>query len=83
MTGFTPIVASLGGKWAELLKEIAPRIARVMLLFNPPSAPFIESYLTPFKAAAAVRSAWRRLLHPLTTCLSVEITRYQSGTRAQ
>ena len=53
VTGFTPIVASLGGKWAELLKEIAPRIARVMLLFNPPSAPFIESYLTPFKAAAA------------------------------
>jgi putative tryptophan/tyrosine transport system substrate-binding protein len=53
VTGFTPIVASLGGKWAELLKEIAPRIARVMLLFNPPSAPFIESYLIPFKAAAA------------------------------
>ena len=53
VTGFAPIVGSLGGKWAELLKEIAPRIARVMLLFNPPSAPFIESYLNPFKAAAA------------------------------
>jgi putative ABC transport system substrate-binding protein len=53
VTGFTPIVASLGGKWAELLKEIAPRITRVTLLFNPPAAPFIESYLKPFKAAAA------------------------------
>jgi putative ABC transport system substrate-binding protein len=53
-TGFTPIVASLGGKWAELLKEVAPRIARVALLFNPASATtFIESYLSPFKAAAA------------------------------
>jgi putative ABC transport system substrate-binding protein len=52
-TGFTPIVGSLGGRWAELLKEIAPRTARVMLLFNPSSAPFIESYLNPFKAAAA------------------------------
>ena len=51
-TGFTPIVGSLGGRWAEMLKEIAPRTARVTLLFNPPSAPFIESYLTPFKAAA-------------------------------
>jgi putative tryptophan/tyrosine transport system substrate-binding protein len=52
-TGFTPIVSSLCGKWAELLKEIAPRIARVTLLFNPPSsATFVESYLKPFKAAA-------------------------------
>jgi putative ABC transport system substrate-binding protein len=53
VTGFTPIVSSLGGKWAELLKEIAPRIARVTLLFNPPTATFVESYLNPFKTAAA------------------------------
>jgi len=54
VTGFTPIVGSLCGKWAELLKEIAPRTTRVTLLFNPPSAAtFVESYLKPFKAAAA------------------------------
>src|SRR5262249_51601087 len=52
-TGFTPIVGSLGGKWVELLKEIAPRVARVALLFNPPTATFIEGFLNPFKAAAA------------------------------
>ena len=52
-TGFTPIVRSLGGKWVELLKEIAPRVARVTLLFNPATATFIEGYLNPFKAAAA------------------------------
>jgi putative ABC transport system substrate-binding protein len=52
-TGFTPIVSSLGGKWVELLKEIAPRVARVTLLFNPPTATFVQSYLIPFKAAAA------------------------------
>jgi len=40
-TGFTPIVSSLAGKWLELLKEIAPRIARVALLFNPPTATFV------------------------------------------
>src|SRR5262249_13452882 len=52
-TGFTPIVSSLCGKWAELLKEIAPRTARVTLLFNPSSSgTFVESYLKPFKAAA-------------------------------
>jgi putative ABC transport system substrate-binding protein len=52
-TGFTPIVGSLGGRWTELLKEIAPRITRATLLYNPPAATFIEIFLNPFKAAAA------------------------------
>ena len=52
-TGFTPIVGSLGGKWVELLKEIAPRLTRVTLLYNPPTATYIQAYLNPFKAAAA------------------------------
>jgi len=53
VTGFTPIVGSLGGKWVELLRDIAPRVARVTLLFSPPTATFVESYLNPFRAAAA------------------------------
>src|SRR5258708_24246820 len=53
VTGFTPIEGSLGGKWVDLLKEIAPRVARVTLLFNPAMATFVESYLNPFRAAAA------------------------------
>src|SRR5262245_28224636 len=53
VTGFTPIVGSLGGKWAELVKEIAPGIAQVTLLFNPTAAPFIVSSSNPFKAAAS------------------------------
>jgi ABC-type uncharacterized transport system substrate-binding protein len=52
-TGFTPIEGSLGGKWAELLKEIAPRVGRITLMFNPPTATFVEGYLNSFKAAAA------------------------------
>src|SRR6185295_13450359 len=53
-TGFTPIVGSLGGKWAELLKEIAPRLGRINMMFNPPSSgSFIKTYLDPFNAAAA------------------------------
>ena len=52
-TGFTPIVGSLGGKWVELLKEIAPQIARAVAVFNPAMAPYAEYYLNPFKAAAA------------------------------
>jgi hypothetical protein len=29
---------TMAGKWLELLKEIAPRIVRVAMLFNPVSA---------------------------------------------
>jgi putative ABC transport system substrate-binding protein len=53
VTGFTPIVGSLGGKWVEVLRDIAPRIKRFTLLFNPPAAPFIDGYLNPFRTAAA------------------------------
>ena len=44
---------SMSGKWLELLKEIAPRVVRVAILFNPATAPYFEYYLNPFKAAAA------------------------------
>jgi putative ABC transport system substrate-binding protein len=53
VTGFTNIEPTMAGKWLELLKEIAPRVARVAFLFNPVTAPYAEYYLTPFKAAAA------------------------------
>ena len=53
LTGFTPIENSLGGKWVELLKEIAPRVARVTMVLNPAMAPFASYYLNPFKVAAA------------------------------
>jgi putative ABC transport system substrate-binding protein len=43
----------MGGKWMELLKEIAPRINRLALLFNPATAPYFEYFLNPFKAAAS------------------------------
>jgi putative ABC transport system substrate-binding protein len=53
VTGFVVTEGSLGGKWLELLKEIAPRVNRAAFLFNPATASFAEIYLNPFKAAAA------------------------------
>jgi ABC-type uncharacterized transport system substrate-binding protein len=52
VTGFVNFEGSLGGKWLELLKQIAPRINRVAFLFNPTTAPFAAYFLDPFKAAA-------------------------------
>jgi len=71
VTGFTPIVGSLGGKWAELLKEIAPRTARVTLLFNPTAATFVETYLDPFKAAAA-SLGMEAIIAPVNDMLELE-----------
>jgi putative tryptophan/tyrosine transport system substrate-binding protein len=52
ITGFTSIEPTMPGKWLELLKEIAPRVTRVALLFNPVTAPYAEFFLNPLKAAA-------------------------------
>lgn len=53
VTGFNVSEPTLAGKLMELLKEIAPRVARVTMLFNPATATYAEYWLTPFKAAAA------------------------------
>jgi putative tryptophan/tyrosine transport system substrate-binding protein len=53
VTGFNVSEPTLAGKLVELLKEIAPRVARVAMLFNPATATYAEYWLNPFKAAAA------------------------------
>jgi putative ABC transport system substrate-binding protein len=53
VTGFIDLEGSLGAKWLQLLKEIAPRVAHVAFLFNPAAAPYAEYYLGPFRAAGA------------------------------
>ena len=42
----------LAGKWIELLKQIAPHVNRVAMLFNPATAKYADYFLKPFKAAA-------------------------------
>ena len=51
-TGFINIEASVGGKWLEVLKEIAPGTARVAILFNPKTAPQSVYYLKILQASA-------------------------------
>jgi putative tryptophan/tyrosine transport system substrate-binding protein len=52
VTGFIDIEASLGGKWLQLLHEVAPSLTRAALLFNPDTAPGRGDYFYgPFEAA--------------------------------
>jgi len=53
VTGFNVSEPTLAGKLVELLKDIAPRVASVAMLFNPATATYAEYWLNPFKAAAA------------------------------
>ena len=53
ITGFTGLESTITAKLLELLKGIAPRIARVALVFNPDVSPQSGAYfLSPAMAAA-------------------------------
>ena len=53
VTGFTLVEPTMAAKWVELLKEIAPRVNWIAMLFNPATATYADYFLKPFKAAAA------------------------------
>jgi putative ABC transport system substrate-binding protein len=51
ITGFGGLEASLGGKWLELLSEIAPGLKRAAIMFNPDTAA-ASVYMPSFETAA-------------------------------
>ena len=53
LTGFVTDNSALGGKWVELLKEIAPRTVRAALMFNPTTAVPLKFYMPSVQAAAS------------------------------
>lgn len=52
ITGFTVDDSTLGGKWVELLMQIAPSTSHVALLFNP-SGPPLKFFMPSIEAAAS------------------------------
>src|SRR5262245_52423484 len=53
ITGFSVFEFSLGTKWVEVLKQIAPGTRRVTAIFNPETAPYYGMYLRSIEAATA------------------------------
>jgi putative tryptophan/tyrosine transport system substrate-binding protein len=57
ITGFTFVEFAMIGKWLELLKEIAPGVKRIRLLFNPQTAAYYPFFLGEFGANATSLAA--------------------------
>jgi putative ABC transport system substrate-binding protein len=51
ITGFANYEASLGGKWLELLSEIAPGLKRPVIMFNPDTSP-VSAFMPSLETAA-------------------------------
>jgi putative tryptophan/tyrosine transport system substrate-binding protein len=53
ITGFAMYEPEMGTKWLEILKEVAPNIARVAIMFNPETAPGRGGFFEPVIEAAS------------------------------
>ena len=51
ITGFSGFEFSLGGKWLDLLKQIAPSLTRVFIVFNPDTSPQSKYFQRSIEAA--------------------------------
>jgi putative tryptophan/tyrosine transport system substrate-binding protein len=52
VTGILNFEFSMGGKWFETLKQVAPMVRRVAVLFNPEAAPFAASFVRVIEGSA-------------------------------
>ncbi|HZE11143.1 MAG TPA: ABC transporter substrate-binding protein [Burkholderiales bacterium] len=53
VTGLVNLESSLAQKWIELLAQVAPKMRRVAVMYNPKTAPYAEYYMKGLNAAAA------------------------------
>jgi len=84
VTGFTAMEMTIASKWLELLKEITPSIKRVLVLFNPVTAPYADTLLATLKAAgpsldADVIAARVHDMSELNTVVSAQAGRSDAG----
>jgi putative tryptophan/tyrosine transport system substrate-binding protein len=51
-TGFSNYELNIGAKWLQLLKEVAPTVTQVGVMFNPRTAPYNALWMHSIEAAA-------------------------------
>jgi putative ABC transport system substrate-binding protein len=72
ITGFTNFEATMGGKWIELLKKIAPATTRVGVIFNPDTAPGGGGFFQKSLEASAPSLATRVISYPVHSDAEIE-----------
>jgi len=70
ITGFGALEASLGGKWLELLSEIAPALKRAAMMFNPDTS--VASLYVPSLEAAARSLKVEPIVAPVRSDAEIE-----------
>src|SRR5262249_44055433 len=72
LTGFTTFEFSLASKWLEILKESAPSVRRVAILFNPMTAPAGGSAYVRNAEAVAASFAFQVFATPAVSADDIE-----------
>jgi putative ABC transport system substrate-binding protein len=72
ITGFTSFNAEIAGKWLQLLKEISPGIERVVVIYNPDTAPY--AIFLPVMEAVAPQIAVTLQRAPVRDQAAIEST---------
>src|SRR3954453_19238778 len=52
VTGFIVWDLSIGGKWMQLLQEVAPNLRRIGIMYNPNTAPYAPALIASARASA-------------------------------
>jgi putative ABC transport system substrate-binding protein len=71
VTGFTPFDPSLGSKWVSLLKETAPNVENVGLIYNPEPGNNSASFAAPIEAMASSLGV-KSILRPIGDSAGIE-----------
>jgi putative ABC transport system substrate-binding protein len=70
-TGFANFEPSVGAKWLELLREIAPRVTRVAFMFKPEASPTAPVFV-PSAEAAAPKFGMEMIVAPVHGSADIE-----------
>jgi putative tryptophan/tyrosine transport system substrate-binding protein len=72
ITGFTHYEPTLGGKWVELVTDMAPDRRRIAAMFNPETAPYVRRYYLPLFEAAARTLKLEPIVAPVHSDVEIE-----------
>ena len=62
VTGFSNFEPNIGGKWLQLLKEVAPSVTQTSVMFNPHTSPYNSLWMHSIEVASPFVSATEMLV---------------------